>query len=203
MRKMVFPGDAISDERIRSRGAYFEDGRSYAALIGFYDDEKKILIPLEGVYEPRGGDLLIGLVSDTKPNGYIIEVGIPGDIFMSSRDFRESMEVGNVILAKVRSVSELRDISLTDPVVLKGGNIIRISPVKIPRVIGKNGSMLSQIKEATQSRIVVGKNGWIWINGGNEYLATKAILKIEAEAHTSGLTDKIARFLKEGGKNDR
>ncbi len=202
MRRIVFPGELLSDKRITSRGIYVENGKSYAALIGFYDDEKEVFIPLEGAYEPNVGDLLIGIVSDVKPNGYVIEVGLPSDTFMSARDFREPLGMGEIIVAKVKSVSETRSISLADPAVLKGGNIIKISSVKIPRVIGKKGSMLSQIKDATKSKIIVGKNGWIWIKGGNEYLATKAILKIEKEAHTSGLTDKIGEFLKNNENGD-
>lgn len=202
MRRIVYPGDKLSDKEITSRGIYTENGKSYAALIGFYDDDKQFFIPLEGVYEPSVGDLLIGLVADVKPNGYVIEVGLPSDTFMSSRDFRESLGVGDIIVAKVKSVSETRNISLADPAVLKGGNIIKVSPVKIPRIIGKKGSMLTQVKDATASRIIVGKNGWIWIKGGNEYLATKAILKIEKEAHTSGLTDKIGEFLRENVSNN-
>ncbi|MEM0437928.1 MAG: exosome complex protein Rrp4 [Candidatus Micrarchaeia archaeon] len=199
MRKIVYPGSKLADKKLSGRGIYYENGASYAALIGFFDDETGTLIPLEGAYEPEVGDLLVGFVSDIKPNGYRIYTGLPNNTFMSSKDFRDPLDVGDIIIAKVRDVDELKDISLIDPVLLRGGNVIRISPVKVPRVIGKKGSMLSQIKEATGSNIVVGKNGLIWISGGNEYLATRAILKIEAEAHTSGLTERIAEFLKKGG----
>ncbi|MCX8206179.1 MAG: exosome complex protein Rrp4 [Candidatus Micrarchaeota archaeon] len=199
MRRIVYPGYKLADKKLSGRGVYYEGGASYAALVGFFDDEAGVLIPLEGAYEPEVGDLLVGFVSDIKPNGYRIYTGLPNNTFMSSKDFRDPLDVGDIIIAKVREVDELKDISLVDPVLLKGGNVIRISPVKVPRVIGKKGSMLMQIKEATGSNIVVGKNGWIWISGGNEYLATRAILKIEAEAHTSGLTDRIAEFLKKGG----
>lgn len=199
MRKIVYPGCKLADRKLSGRGIYYENGASYAALIGFFDDEAGTLIPLEGAYEPEVGDLLVGFVSDIKPNGYRIYTGLPNNTFMSSKDFRDPLDVGDIIIAKVRDVDELKDISLIDPVLLRGGNVIRISPVKVPRVIGKKGSMLTQIKEATGSNIVVGKNGLIWISGGNEYLATRAILKIEAEAHTSGLTERIAEFLKKGG----
>jgi len=57
--------------------------------------------------------------------------------------------------------------------------------------------MLDQIKEKTNSKIIVGKNGWIWIREGNVSLTRESILKIEKEAHTSGLTDKIAKFLED------
>ncbi|MEM3364740.1 MAG: exosome complex protein Rrp4 [Candidatus Micrarchaeia archaeon] len=201
MRKLVFPGDLLFDGQLRTRGVYVENGKSYASLIGLYDDSTKAFIPLEGAYEPQEGDLLIGVVSDVRPNGYYIDAGMPNESFLSSKDYKEPLEVGDIIIAKVRGVDEVRSVTISDPAVLRGGNIIHVSPVKIPRIIGKKGSMLMQIKEATKSKIVVGKNGWIWISGGDTYLATKAILKIESEAHTSGLTEKIAEFLKKGGKN--
>jgi len=201
MRRMVFPGDLLADGRIESRGVFVEDGKSYASLLGLYDDSSRVFIPLEGAYEPQEGDLLLGVVSDMRPNGYYIDTGMPNETFLSSKDFKETLEVGDIIFAKVRSVDEVKNISISDPMILKNGNIIHVSPVKIPRIIGKKGSMLSLIKDATGSKIVVGKNGWIWISGGNAYLATKAILKVESEAHTSGLTDKMAEFLKKGGMN--
>ncbi len=202
MRKYVFPGDKLADRPFRTRGVYVEDGKTYAAVVGLYDEETGNFIPLEGVYEPQVGDVLIGIVTDLKPNGYVIDTGLPHDAMLSNRDIREDLDVGDIVVAKVRSVDEVRNISLTDPVVLKGGKLIEISPVKIPRVIGKKGSMLAQIMDKTGSKIVVGKNGRIWISGGNEYLATKAILKIESEAHTSGLTDRIAEYLENNGDID-
>ncbi len=201
MRKLVFPGDMLSDGQIHTRGVFTENGKCYASMLGLYDDGAKVFIPLEGAYEPQEGDLLLGVVSDMRPNGYYIDTGLPNESFLSSKDFKDPLEVGDIVLAKVRGVDEPKSISLAEPTVLKGGNVLQVSSVKIPRIIGKKGSMLMQIKEATGSKIVVGKNGWIWISEGNAYLATKAILKIESEAHTSGLTDKIAVLLRKGGMN--
>lgn len=81
---------------------------------------------------------------------------------------------------------------------LRGGQIIKITSSKVPRVIGKGGSMINMIKKLTQSRIIVGQNGWIWISSKNpelEKLAIEAILKIERESHTRGLTDRIKNML--------
>ncbi len=200
MRKMVFPGDFLADSKMSVRGVYVEDGKSYASQVGLYDSDTGTFIPLEGPYEPQEGDLIIGVVSEVKPNGYRVQTGLPSETFISNKDIRESLSMGDIVVAKVRDVDEVGEITLIDATVLKGGSISQISPVKVPRVIGKKGSMLAQIKATTGSNIVIGKNGWIWIKGGDEYLATKAILKIESEAHTSGLTDKIADFLKKGGR---
>ena len=70
-----------------------------------------------------------------------------------------------------------------------------------PRVIGKEGSMVILIKQATGCNVMVGQNGLIWIDGEPEaeVIAEKAILKINAEAHLSGLTDRIKEFLDKSG----
>jgi exosome complex component RRP4 len=80
------------------------------------------------------------------------------------------------------------------------GQIIKVTPSKIPRVIGRKGSMISMIKQETGCQIILGLNGVILVTGKNpedEDIAMAAIQKIEAESHTSGLTDRITQFLKE------
>jgi exosome complex component RRP4 len=64
-------------------------------------------------------------------------------------------------------------------------------------VIGKQGSMVKMIKDASGCDVVVGQNGWIWIKGTPETEAkVEAIIKkIEREAHMKGLTDKIKAML--------
>jgi exosome complex component RRP4 len=80
---------------------------------------------------------------------------------------------------------------------LKGGRIINVASNKVPRIVGKQGSMVSMIKDATKCNISVGQNGLVWINGtpDGELLAVKAIRKIEEESHLSGLTDRVKEFL--------
>ena len=81
---------------------------------------------------------------------------------------------------------------------LIGGKIIQICAVKVPRVIGKQGSMVGMIKDATGCQIIVGQNGRIWVSGKNpedELLATRAIALIEEKAHISGLTEVVKQFL--------
>ena len=83
---------------------------------------------------------------------------------------------------------------------LIGGRIMKITPSKVPRVIGKAGSMIELIKDKTKCQIIVGQNGVIWLKGENEGLAAKTIYKIERESHTTGLTDKITAYLDKGGE---
>jgi exosome complex component RRP4 len=77
---------------------------------------------------------------------------------------------------------------------------MRVTPTKIPRIIGRKGSMISMIKTETNCQIILGLNGTILVTGksvAEEELAMTAIKKIEDESHTSGLTDRITHLLKE------
>jgi len=54
------------------------------------------------------------------------------------------------------------------------------------------------LKKELDCSIFVGQNGRIWLRGDEKMmdLAIRTIFKIEREAHTSGLTDKIKEYLK-------
>jgi exosome complex component RRP4 len=83
---------------------------------------------------------------------------------------------------------------------ITGGQIIEITPSKIPRLIGRKGSMVNMIKQETDCKIIIGQNGLVLVRGKtleNEQLAIKAIRKVERESHTSGLTDRVSRMIKE------
>ncbi len=107
-------------------------------------------------------------------------------------------------MVKITQVTSQRliDVTMREPGLHKvqGGRIIKINSQKVPRVIGKQGSMVSLVKEKTGCEITVGQNGLIWIKGTpeGEYQAEQAIKTIEAKSHTSGLTDKMQKLLENG-----
>jgi exosome complex component RRP4 len=114
------------------------------------------------------------------------------------------LSAGDLIVAKIASYDRAHDPQLTvsEPGLGKitRGQIMRVTPTKIPRVIGKKGSMISMIKQETNCQIILGLNGVILVTGKSpedEELAITAIRKIEEESHTTGLTDRITQFLKE------
>ena len=80
---------------------------------------------------------------------------------------------------------------------LYSGTIVKINPTNVPRVIGKQGSMITTIREKTQTRIQIGQNGYIWIDGKGDdiSLAQKAVEMINEEATSKGLTKKIEKLL--------
>ena len=80
---------------------------------------------------------------------------------------------------------------------LTGGEVISVAPEKIPRIIGKNNSMIDAIRNGTGCMIMVGRNGRIFIANGDIEKAKQTIKRVEKEAHKSGLTDEITKFLGE------
>ena len=100
------------------------------------------------------------------------------------------LNVGDTILAKVLMVDETKRVQVTMKEQglrkLQGGQMIEISHSKVPRVIGKGGSMIQMIKSHTNCRIFIGQNGRIWLDGEIESMvrAIQAIQMIEEGAQT-------------------
>ena len=192
---IVVPGEKVYDQPYRQEGTYVENGATYASVISLAQRDK--VVPMKGRYLPTSGDMVVGIISEERFNGYTVDLNSPYDGNMSSRDLRDDYKVGDVIFVKILTVDEVHNSVLVDPRRLYGGEILEIEPVKIPRVIGRNASMLNMIREQTGVDIFVGKNGRIYLKGQNTAVAIEAILKIAREAHTSGLTDRVKEFLEQ------
>jgi len=197
MTKIVVPGELLASTPQRVEFAFVEDGKTYSSVLGLFDEANLRLVPLEGTYMPTQYDIVVGVVDEVKFAGYNVDISSPYKGFLSARDSRFEYELGDILSAKVREVDEVKNVNLEGARKLEGGEIVEISPAKVPRVIGKKNSMLDMIRAATRTEILVGKNGRIWIKGGNTALAARTILKIEKEAHTTGLTERISTLLKE------
>ncbi|HTD81295.1 MAG TPA: KH domain-containing protein, partial [Thermoplasmata archaeon] len=80
---------------------------------------------------------------------------------------------------------------------LTGGQILEISPAKVPQLIGRDGSMVNLIREFTNVRMFVGQNGRIWIDGDPEgvFHAAHVIKLIDDSGPAPGLTDAVRAYL--------
>jgi exosome complex component RRP4 len=197
MNRIVVPGELLANSPQRIEFAFVEDGKTYSSVLGLFDEANPRVIPLEGAYMPAQYDIIIGIIDEVKFAGYNVDINSPYRGFLSAKDSRYEYKLGDVISAKIVEVDEVKNVDLEGARALRNGEIIEISSAKIPRVIGKQNSMLDMIREATKSEIFVGKNGRIWIREGNSALAARTILKVEKEAHTIGLTERISAFLRE------
>ncbi|MDY6865319.1 MAG: exosome complex RNA-binding protein Rrp4 [Halobacteriota archaeon] len=214
-KKIAIPGDLISDDPGRSGdGTYIEDGRVYALNYGVVMDsrDKIRIVPFGGKYFPSYGDVVIGAISDISFSNWKVDICSAYDALLHVSEHPERVnfseldkyiQIGELIVARITDVDPTMKIELTlrdrGLGVLRGGRTLKVSHSKIPRLIGRSGSMINMLKKECQCSILVGKNGRIWVDGGekNMDLAMRAILKIEEEAHTSGLTDRMSEFLKD------
>jgi len=212
-RKVVVPGDLLSEDAKRSgEGTYVKNGSVYSLLYGLANFRDKInVIPLAGKYIPGPGDNVIGVVKDITFSNWIVDINSPYDGLLHISEFPNRIEsdemskhlrIGSSIMTRVADVDPTMKVELTlnDKKLgqIKAGQVIEISHTRVPRLIGKGGSMISMLKKEVNCNIFVGQNGRIWIHGGAEDmdLALKTITLIEREAHTNGLTDRIVDFLK-------
>ena len=212
-RKLVVPGEVIVSAEDHLPGDFTrnEDGNIIANRYGLAETNGKFvrIIPVSGVFEPRRGNTVIGRVEDINFSGWNINVGGPYTAFLSlaecpryidKKDISEFANIGDVLNMKIWSVKKGSiDLTLKSRGLgkLEGGRIIRINSHKVPRVIGKEGSMINLIKDNTNTEITVGQNGYIWIKGdiAGEKKAEEAIQLIEKEASSDGLIDKMEEFL--------
>lgn len=213
---VVLPGSKIveSIDYLPGRNCYRDGNSIYSKRLGivYYKGRVIDVVPLSGKYMPEADDMVIGKVDEVQYSGWIVNInspykaflplsGVRGFIEPSRTDLSKIYGVGELIYARVSEVTPMKDVrlSMKDPSTRKfeSGRIMKISPVKVPRVIGKQGSMINMIKDKTGCRISVGQNGTIWLQGEKENLAAKAIMEIEENSQIPGLTDHIGKLLSE------
>ncbi|MCL5680172.1 MAG: hypothetical protein M1465_02440 [Candidatus Marsarchaeota archaeon] len=198
MRQFITPGEELPKEAKRNEYVAVYNGKAYSNIMGFYDTERKDIVPLEGMWKPRIGDSVIGVVErPTRAGIYNVMLTefAQGLIITSKFDSGPSFAANDIIEATVADVERKRLAILERPRKLALGQTIYVKPVRIPRIIGKSETMVNQISRLTGSRIIIGRNGIIWLNGGDVALAIEAIKTVEREAHTSGLTERIKGML--------
>lgn len=190
------PGEKISEYAMPSESTIVENKKTYASVVGFMDETNKF-IPISGVYRPKIGDSVLGVIIYARSNGYKCDINYPFEAFLSARDTRTRFKIGEIFFGKIKYVDEVGNVDITNAHRLAPGKLISFPAVKIPRLIGKKNTMLSTIMRGTGTEIEVGNNGYVWLKGGNIPLALKAIDVIDTQSHISGLTQQITDFLKQ------
>ncbi|MDO8634138.1 MAG: hypothetical protein Q7K34_02485 [archaeon] len=201
-RRIVVPGELVTSERKRiGKHVYLRDGSIFSDSVGLVSesDTTVSVIPLEGKYEAEINDVIVGVIMDEKISGYTVNLDSFYPSYISKKALRDPLKPASVVSAKVMGINELKEIEIGGVRVLFGGEILNVSPVKVPRVIGKDGSMLEVLKSGTGCMLVVGRNGLIWVKGGNVKLLQGALDLIQREAHADNLTAKVSNFLSPKG----
>ncbi|MFW9960023.1 MAG: exosome complex RNA-binding protein Rrp4 [Candidatus Thorarchaeota archaeon] len=213
-REVVVPGQLLAEGRYRpSYGTYDENGKIYSTLVGLAELRGNTVkvVALEGAYIPKEGDLVIGIITVVAGNNWKVDIGGPYGASLHannalrrpySDDISEYIDIGDVISAEViafdRQSGPFLSMKGRGLRVLDKGMLFDVSPAKIPRIIGRRGSMINMITDHLRIQTVVGQNGRIWIKAPDTAslrLAIKAFRTIEAQAHTSNLTERINTML--------
>jgi len=141
--RIVMPGELVAEQPERISYAYVENGKTYSTVVGLFSEGK--LVPLEGPYEPLQDDLVVGIISEVRFSGYSVDVNCPYAAFLSSREIRERFEMGDAVFARIVKADEVKNLDVGDAKKLPPGRLVRVSSVKIPRIIGKKNSMVDMI----------------------------------------------------------
>jgi len=217
-RKYVTPGELIVEGSYKpiSNVIRIKD-KFYATKVGLAEisNEGIRVIPLSGPYIPRVEDLVIGKIVDYSAFSWEVDINscffayLPAQSVFG-KEFSPDVEsllrkfsIGDLIYAKITAYDRTRNplLNVSGPGLgrIPKGEIVKISPAKIPRLIGKKGSMIKTIESATNCKLIIGQNGIILIVGPPDgvLLATQAIRMVESEAHLAGLTKNIQNLLSE------
>ena len=219
-REIVMPSQLLGDAKKMKagKGTFVENEKIYSETLGILNVNSNYInvIPIKGRYDPIENDFVIGIVEEAMSSAWLVDINaaypallhvneVPWDV-----DFGETekyLNYGDSIMAKVLQVDQEKKLQVTlkdrNLYKIKGGYIINVEPSKVPRIIGKKGSMIALLKKYTKCRIFVGQNGRIWIDGPDDGIkkVISTIKKIEDESLSYGLTNKIEELLKKDAKD--
>jgi exosome complex component RRP4 len=213
----VIPGQVIVSGNYRSEQNTFTMGdKIISNIIGLSDirDGGVRVIPLTGGYIPKDDDLVIGKIISHSAMSWQVDINscydgmLPAtDVFgrdfsSHSDDLTSKLDNGDLIVTRIVNSDMTRDPLLTisgrELGKVDSGELLKISPSKVPRLIGKRGSMIQMIENATNANVTIGQNGLLVIScedSNGLIKAINAIELIEEQAHVANLTDKVSEML--------
>ena len=218
-KRFVLPGDVLTTAPLRlERNVVLEGKKIISTTIGLssvFNDSVKV-IPLTGIYIPRIDDLVVGIIKTISGNSWFADINscyqgmlLGQDVFgrgsyPTLNDMKERLGKSDLIFAKIVNYDRTREplISINGQNLGKidDGELIKISPAKVPRLIGKHGSMIKSIEESTGASITIGQNGWVIFKSDNPISLKNAIASIKMAdliLHDDNLEEKIQNMLDE------
>lgn len=217
-REVVIPGEFLDEKKGRklNSGVYSEGDKVFSKMLGLpimSENEMKV-VPMSGVYIPNINDKVVGVIKQVEFSGWIVDIGSPYVAFLpiadgvdefvdtNRMDISRFFDVGDVIFCKVSKVTRDKNVRVSMRSMgarkLYDGVVLNVKPTKVPRIIGRGGSMVNMIKSSTGCMIYIGKNGLIWVKGDNMDKAVEAIMTVDRESNSVGLTERIEKMLGEG-----
>jgi exosome complex component RRP4 len=213
-RELVLPGEEIAAAGLKpGPGTYRVQGHTYASVLGFVSKRPPIVrvVALSGRYIPQTNDVVVGTVTDVQGTFWLLDIGAPrwAPLHMTGTpwkiDFGETeqyLKVGDSVVVAVENLDATGRIGVTmngeGLGKLEGGTIVTVSPARVPRIIGRAGSMISTLTRHTGAKIAVGQNGRIWVDGSEDAIhrVQESLRLIEEEGQRRGLTERITSYLR-------
>jgi len=212
-RVLVLPGEEISHQGLKpGPGTYRVGGKVYASVLGLLSARPPFIqvVPLSGRYIPHPHDVVIGTVTDVQTTFWLLDIGAPrwAPLHMTGTPWKidvgeteRYLRVGDAVVVQVESLEATGRIGVTmngeGLGKLEGGTIVTVSPARVPRVVGRGGSMIQTITRHTGAEVAVGQNGRIWVNGSPEGIrrVSEVLRMIDEDGQRPGLTERVESYL--------
>ncbi len=219
-RVLVLPGEEIPSQGLKpGPGTYRVGGRVYASVLGLLSARPPFVqvIPLSGRYIPKPNDVVIGTVTDVQGTFWLLDIGAPrwAPLHMTGTPWKvdvgeteQYLRVGESVVVRVENLDPTGRIGVTmlgeGLGKLEGGSIVHVSPARVPRVVGRGGSMIQTITRQTGAQVAVGQNGRVWVNGDPEAIhrVREALRMISEDGQRSGLTERVESYLRSTASSD-
>jgi len=220
-KRYVIPGDVITTAPLRLEGNVVLDGkRVMATCMGLSDvsSDSVRVIPLAGVYLPKTDDLVLCTISFVSGSSWFADMNscyqgmlLGQDVFgrgsyPTMEEMKSRLDKGDLVYARIANSDRMREPLLSimgeNLGKIDSGELVKISSTKIPRLIGKHGSMIQTIEAATNVTITVGQNGLVVVDceeSDGLLKAITAIRMVEEQAHLVDLTNKVKTMLEING----
>lgn len=213
----VTPGQVLAEnsERVAGDGTFKSGNNIVSKYFGTVDlrgEDRIQVLPQHVGYNPEAGDQVIGEIERVSVSSYNVDIGCPYSAFLHVNeavdeyverddDISQWFDTGDLLVGEIVRVTKGKDVKMTldapNARKLEGGRVVRVPPSKVSRVIGRGGNMVNTIKDATDTMIIIGQNGRVWIDGDRDKIAAAAVRKVADEAHRKGLTDRMEDWLDE------
>ncbi len=219
-RQLVTPGDLVAEGKFRAGQNVIKlnGDRFYATVLGSFEIKDRDTLSvraLRGPYIPRRGDKVIGKVVDISMGSWTVDIRAPYEATLPAGrfparinpvfdDIRKFMGADDFVYAEIAEFDRARppilDATLNREYgLIRQGVVIEVEPTRVPRIIGKKGSMIQLLNRELGSQITVGQNGRVWVRAPSPEAVSNTVSTIrliEAEAHTQGLTSRVEERLK-------
>lgn len=212
--ELVVPGEQVGANARPGDNVFEEDGQIYSEVYGFKREGggSVSVIPIKGTYVPEEGDQVVGIVTDMDHATWTVDINSPyeGTLHISRVEeeldqgrLDEYMAIGDVMRVMIDEVDREKEVELSlkcdrcGP--LRRGRVVTVEPTRVPRLIGREGSMVGRIRSEADVDVFVGNNGRVWIRGDErgEDLAADTVRFVADHAHEQNLTEKVKTFMED------